>query len=65
MVCSFDFSLQDLRVMTNTLNIEDSKLRELLNDNNIHINYGTISVNNIDKLRDVCKLHVNREHKEP
>ncbi|MBN1524386.1 MAG: cyclic nucleotide-binding domain-containing protein [Spirochaetales bacterium] len=64
MVCSFDFSLQDLRVMTNTLNVEDAKIKEFINDTNIHVNYGTVSVNNIDKLRDVCKLHVNREHKE-
>jgi CRP/FNR family cyclic AMP-dependent transcriptional regulator len=57
----FDITFHDLRVMTNTLEVEDSKIRDFLNDENIKLNYGTISIITLSKYYDMLKLYRGRE----
>jgi CRP/FNR family cyclic AMP-dependent transcriptional regulator len=57
----FDVTFHDLRVMTNTLEVEDLKIRDFLNDENIKLNYGTIAIINLSKYRDMLKLYRSRE----
>jgi CRP/FNR family cyclic AMP-dependent transcriptional regulator len=57
----FDINFHDLRVMTNTLDVEDSKIRDFLNDENIKLNYGTISIINLSKYTDMLKVYRSRE----
>jgi len=58
----FDITFHDLRTMTNTLNLEDSRIKEFVGDDNIRINYGTISITNLSKFYDMLKLYRGREH---
>jgi CRP-like cAMP-binding protein len=58
---TFDITFHDLRVMTNTLDLEDIKIRDFLNDENIKLNYGAISLINLSKYRDMLKLYRGRE----
>ncbi|MBN2353154.1 MAG: cyclic nucleotide-binding domain-containing protein [Spirochaetales bacterium] len=58
----FDINFHDLRGMTNTLDVEDSKIRDFLNDENIKLNYGTVSIINLSKYTDTLKVYRSREH---
>jgi CRP-like cAMP-binding protein len=57
----FDISLTDLRVMTNTGDANDNTIRDFLNDENIHYNYGKISIGKTSKFYDVLKIYLTRE----
>ena len=57
----FDINFHDLRGMTNTLDVEDTKLRDFLNDENIKLNYGKISIINLSKYTDTLKVYRSRE----
>lgn len=58
---TFDITFRDLRVMTNTMDLDDHKIRDFLNDENIRVNYGAISIVNIAKFYDMLKLYRGRE----
>ena len=57
----FDISITDLRVMTNTLDVEDRYIADFLNDGNMQINYGLISIIDTTKFNDTLNLHHSRE----
>lgn len=58
---AFDITFQDLRAMTNTLILDDHKIREFLSDENIKINYGAMTISNLSKFYDMLKLYRGRE----
>ncbi len=59
----FDISLTDLRVMTNTLHLKEDVIKEFLNDDNIQIHFGQLSITNITKFEDTLKLYLSRERR--
>lgn len=57
----FDLSLQDLRSMTNTRNIDDEDIKDFLYDDNISLTYGKIAIIDIRKFEERLKFHICRE----
>jgi len=57
----FDISLTDLRVMTNTSNEPDNVIKDFLGDDNIHYNYGKLSINKLTKYYDTLQIYLTRE----
>jgi len=57
----YDISMTDLRVMTNTSDVDDELLKEFLNDQNIRLSYGSISIVNMAKFNSSLKRYLSRE----
>ena len=56
-----DISMTDLRVMTNTSDVDDELLKEFLNDKNMRLSYGSISIANLAKFDSSLQLYLSRE----
>jgi|GEM_PF-6920589 len=58
----FDFSIKDLKKMTNTTNVKDEDLYDILNDPNISFNYGLIAIMNKKGFLSNVEMYKAREN---
>ncbi len=59
--CHFDISINDLRIMTLTSDLDDFMIEDFLTDQNILVKYNTITVVDITKFTDIHTLLISRE----